>query len=295
MNFKNIFSSFFSVISSESASAKKKILLGCKDAGWNGTMNFSHSNWNADILAKNARKRIAFQVLWSPPNYAKFLEMQEKFTKNNVRVCWFVRKPPEEYYRHHYSKAIPVFEIFKSKKDIEVSLHCRDFSLESFVSLLLRGKVQHKEGSRAKYVRIAFYDTSCQKCGAKQHFYLITDFMGVCSVEVLFAESWTKERLSLQPEITRLVEDFRKKGEGRRIIMGKVKARPSTICKGKYFRSFGCYKCDVIFERYQLYHHDNFYTHQETGHSFWTTLNRNDIAEAEEHWCCATEKGEFCE
>jgi len=57
------------------------------------------NDWIADVLACNAKVRVAFEIQWSKQSYAKTVDRQDKYDRDEVRGCWFFKRPPKKMNR----------------------------------------------------------------------------------------------------------------------------------------------------------------------------------------------------
>ncbi len=235
---------------------KNEILLGCKDVGWESFPEFKENDWEADVLAINGKHRIAFEVQWSPQSYDKTIERQNKYIRDSVRCCWLFKKPPNEFIDYDDSikanKDIPLFLLFENEaKEIKVKLYDKIFGVREFIKILLEGKIKFTRRIKSKpeqSITVNFFDITCWKCKARQYVYFLQETItSKCGLESdvhypidVYYHLW------YSPEIIEAVRNFIKTPKGRHIRVGEIKKRFSKTV-GKYYMSFGCYKCDALF------------------------------------------------
>jgi len=273
---------------------KNEILLGCKDAGWEGKPEFKENEWEADVLATNGKHRIVFEVQWSPQSYDKTIERQNKYVKDNIRCCWFFKKPLKEFTKWNNNleanNDIPLFKIFETEdNEIKVQFYGEIMTVRHFVKILLEGKIkfsQQKKAIRIQNLAIYFLETTCWKCGTLQHIYFLQDTVkSKCGLEMDFLGSmWDDEDFKYNSQILNAVNNFTKTEEGQQIRMGQIKKRFSKTV-GHSYMSFGCFKCDAIFGDWFL--NEDIIEAKMYGTSFELNVEIKlpDIVVQQNHWC----------
>jgi len=281
---------------------KNEVLLGCKDAGWDGYPEFKENDWEADVLALKGEQRIAFEVQWSSQTYDKTVERQNKYKRDNVRCCWLFRKPPKEFRNWgdelKADKEIPLFKIFEDEnKDIKVDFYGKIFSVRNFIKILLKGKIKYSFQTKVKSkqkLTINFFETSCWKCGANQHSYFLQETVkSKCDLDMYLENSmWDDDDLKYDPKIINAVNDFTKTREGHQIHIGQIKKRYSKTAHSSY-KSFGCYKCDAIFGDWFL-NKEIMEARMDGGNiELIVEVELPEIKEDREHWCY-NKNNDFC-
>lgn len=279
--------------------AKSQVLLGCKDAGWEAKSEYMENDWIADVLASNGKVKVAFEIQWSKQSYAKTAERQDKYDRDEVRACWFFRKPPENKTRNILAdKSLPLFEIFESDdKDIWVRFSPHNIELRRFIRILLEGQIKHCEYMSSfiqQRLQISFMEYECYRCKALQHIYFIQDYiLSKCGNRLDFHdEDWSDQALKYHPKITHAVNDFLKTEKGSKIQIGAIKKRHSNQTNS-YYKSFGCYNCDTIFGDWYL-HSDILQARYEDNPYIFVDIEIPIKKKFSPHWCYS-ENRYFCE
>lgn len=281
---------------------KNEVLLGCKDAGWEGHPEFKENDWEADVLALKDNHRIAFEVQWSRQSYDKTVERQSKYIRDNVRCCWLFKTPPKEFRKWsddlEAKKDIPLFRIFETEdKDIKVDFYGKIISIRHFIKILLEGRIKFSSQIKAKTkqsIAINFFETTCWRCGAVQHSYFLQETIkSKCGLDMYLENSmWDDEDLKYNSQIIKAVKDFLKTEEGQRCRVGEIKKRYSKTVNSSY-KSFGCYKCDSIFGDWFL--NKEIMKAKMSGVDFELNVDIElpEIIEDREHWCYS-ENNDYC-
>ncbi len=279
------------------------MLLGCNDVGWEAISEFSENDWIADVIAIKGKNRIAFEIQWSNQTYEKTKERQTKYKKDNIRCCWFFKKPPKEFDRWGDSliadKNIPLFKIYESeKKDILVNHYEKVFPIREFVKSLLEGQIKFCENlvsKRNQKIKISFIEIECWKCKTKQNIYFIQDCLeSRCGKSIRFDdEMWNDNALKYHPKILKEVNEFLKTEKGKKVIIGEIKKRYSRTTKS-YYKSFGCCNCDAIFGDWYLQTEILEAKYNENNLSIFVDIQIPTKKEKQSHWCYSKTK-DFCE
>ncbi len=274
---------------------KNEVLLGCKDAGWQGIPEYRGKDWVADVLAVKGKYKVAFEVQWSYQTYDKTIERQNKYQRDKIRGCWLFKEAPKKYgVVESDLKELPLFNIFEDKnKKIKVHFYGKSLSVREFVKILLEGKIKFSHvltSKRKQNITINFFDIKCYRCGYKQHSYYINPYIkSKCGLS--FDASHITYKLRYHHQVIKNVQEFiNKKGLDFRI--GKIKKRYSKRFSS-YYKSFGCYQCDVIFYDSYLRQDIRNQLLYDNHIGFVTEIELPSIIEKEEHWCCSYDK-DFC-
>lgn len=300
--------------------AKTEIVRACKRVGYDAKTEVSGSDWRADVLASKLGKQgliqIAFEVQWSPQTLQITQERQAKYERDEIRGCWFFRKPPKS----EPTKSLPMFNLaLEPDNSLVVHMNDRKTPLSKFIEDLLSRRIRFCDCYRLKptqYIRINFFPVTCWKCMKNHHIYWLEEHLALSycgkqlytpDLEIRFRsdlEKYLRPDLeeALRPEVIAAAKSFCKTDKAKNITMGEIKPRYSRTL-GKYYQSFGCPWCDdpifanqYNFEEYCIvYYDDNIpkitweYYHNDTQANV-TDLRVLDYAE---HWCYP-ETGEFC-
>jgi len=283
--------------------AKSEVLLGCKDAGWEAKSEFSENDWIADVIAIKGNNRVAFEIQWSKQTYERTFERQKKYEKDNVRGCWFFKKPPinviDEDNHVKAEKNLPIFKIFELKKgEIWINLYGKKIPLRKFIHDLLKQKVQFCKNLVSKpkqTIEIIFPEYECYSCKTKQHIYIIQDTLeSQCGQPIeLQNEDWNNNSVRHNPQIHKAVDNFLKTEKGKSIRIGKIKPRFSNDIKSSY-TSFGCMKCDRLIGDFYLPCAFIYKINHKNYLSIFADVQLPKIKEEHPHWCFSESK-EFCE
>lgn len=289
--------------SPEQLRAKIEIIEACKENGWKAIPEYSETNWRADVLAIQNKKRIAFQIQWRQQTLEEIKSCQKKYIKSNVRGCWFFRSAPKELRNYDETliadKEIPAFKIFKDENsNIIAQLKQTQLPLKSLVDSLLKRKLKFCEHIRLKpkqEITIVFFKTNCWKCKKTQYCYTVEkNLQTVCNQNFYIMSSmWDSDDIDKNPKIYEAVKQFLKSKNGEHIKVGQLKKRYSKTVRNNYL-SHGCFYCDAIFGDFYLS------TEKLNGQNalnsirYKTEINLGTIKEEGQHWCFS-ENGQFCE
>lgn len=163
-------------ISPEHLSGQIEIIRACSLINWIAKDEVEESNWRADVLATQDKKKIAFEMQTSKQSYNKTIERQEKYKKSNVRGCWFFKKLPKELTLKQMEE-IPAFEITPSKNlNTKVIYNHKIFKLSDFVQMLLNKQIlfnYYLKSRNKQIISVSFFKTTCSNCNHTLYKYFI--------------------------------------------------------------------------------------------------------------------------
>ena len=283
--------------------AKSEVLLGCKDAGWEAISEYGENDWIADVMAIKGKHRIVFEIQWSNQTFERTKERQSKYKQNNIRGCWFFKKPPKEFLKHRETlkadKEIPLFKICEiEKKEIWVDIYGRKIPIRQFTEALLKRKIKfciNLEPKINQKIKISFFETECWRCKTKQYIYFIQENLeSKCGQSICIEEeSWSNNALKYNPQILKAIHKFLKTEKGKSIRIGEIKKRYSKTIKSSYM-SFGCCKCDSIFGDWFIQTEILEAKDNENNLSIVAEIQIPKIKVKHPHWCYS-ENNAFCE
>lgn len=289
--------------SPEHLKAKIEIIEACKENGWKAIPEFSETNWRADVLAVQNKKRIAFEVQWSKQTFEETKFRQDRYKESNVRGCWFFRTAPKVLRNYDKSlladKEIPAFKIFKDENsNIIAQLRQTQLPLKFLVDSLLKRKLRFSEHVKLKPqqdVTIVFFETSCWKCKKTQHCWAVEqNLLTVCDQDFyVMGSMWDSDDIDKSPKIYEAIKQFLKTGKGKHLKIGQLKKRYSKTVHESYL-SHGCFYCDSIFGDFYL--NTEKLNGQNNPNSIRHTvgIDLGTMKEEGKHWCYS-ENGQFCE
>jgi hypothetical protein len=201
--------------------AKQIILETCQSAGWDATLEVAGGGWRADVLAQRGNVKLAFEVQWSHLRLDDTLERQERYAADGIRGCWFFRTPPNWLIRHEPSaprqdgglrawKKLPLFHLIASATGtFSVRMNDDLTPLDSFVNVLLQGKIRHcdvvrAEAGSAQHATVTFFEARCPTCSRLTRTYAVdASLVGLCGTR--FSET-NHETLVNHAQIIELLE-----------------------------------------------------------------------------------------
>lgn len=285
--------------------AKALILEACNTAGYRGLPEVAGDGWRADVLAErlNGGGRIAFEVQWSFLKLRDCLYRQRRYARDGVRGCWFFRSPPAQLFEGDRLGArhdLPLFHLFvNADNTFSVGLNGRLYGLGAFVTALLRGRIRYCAEARAEgeqKLKLVFFPFDCPACGARSHIYTAArTLVSRCGVTFTADEPWYSASFAFHPQIRAAAQRALATPEGRRYRLGEIK--PRTDADGATYTSFGCPRCDAIFDRPSV--EMALYGARRLGEveaveSFEAVFRlRAPLTAAFEHWCYPSAGG-FC-
>jgi hypothetical protein len=239
--------------------AKALILGACSAAGYRGLPEVAGDGWRADVLAEKLNGspagRIAFEVQWSFLKLRDCLYRQRRYARDGVRGCWFFRNPPPQLFEGDRLGArhdLPLFHLFvNADTTFSVGLNNRLYELGAFVTALLRGRIRYCDEARAEgeqKLKLVFFPFDCLSCGARSHIYTAARTLtSRCGVSFTPNEPWYSDAFAFHPQVQAAAQRALTTPEGRRYRLGAIK--PRTDADGATYTSFGCPRCDAIFDR----------------------------------------------
>jgi predicted RNA-binding Zn-ribbon protein involved in translation (DUF1610 family) len=287
--------------------AKALILEACGAAGYRALPEVAGDGWRADVLAEKPdgrpSGRIAFEVQWSFLKLRECLYRQRRYERAGVRGCWFFRSPPPQLFegeRLGARRDLPLFHLFvNADNTFSVGLNGTLHPLGAFVAALLRGRIRYCDEARAEgeqTLRLVFFPFDCPNCGARSHIYTAARRLtSRCGVVFTPDEPWYSDSFAFHPQVRQAAERALATPEGRRYKLGAIK--PRTDVDGSIYTSFGCPRCDGMFDRPSV--EMALYGARRLGEveaveSFETPLRlRAPLTAAYGHWCYPSAGG-FC-
>lgn len=125
--------------------------------------------WIADIYAEKGKAKVAIEVQWSRQSFIETKRRQQVYKDSGVRCAWLLRsgsvKDRDAIIGDfmHRTKSVPVFSIYKNKKESDSTYHvynvCKvaleeelrlepldqtELELDNFVEKLVSGKIQFR-------------------------------------------------------------------------------------------------------------------------------------------------------
>jgi hypothetical protein len=224
--------------------AKADIVLAAGAAGYTALTEVAGDGWRADVLAERGAGRIAFEVQWSFLRLEEAERRQERYARDDVRGCWFFRRPPDALFRRDAPdqlaarRDLPLFHLFvNADLTFSVALNGRLHRLADFVTALLTGRVRFCEmvrAARRQQVRAAVATVPCPRCASRVHALTIpTPLITPCGLTLS-----APPELALHPAVTRALAAYRQTDAGGRLRMGEIRTREGVL-------SFGCPACDA--------------------------------------------------
>jgi hypothetical protein len=288
--------------------AKADIVLACKAAGYQASPEVAGEDWRADVMATRGAVRIAFEVQWSFLRLSKTLMRQRRYERDNVRGCWFFRRPPAPLHRGddigpelEARQDLPLFHLYvNADGSFNVALNNRLNHLSDFVEALLTGQIRFCKsalGVSPLRLRAVFFEMDCPECRRRSHLYFIdTTQEAACGVRFKPDADWYSTDYAFHPVTLNALKRYRETERGARLRMAEIKPRHSPR-EGISYLSFGCHACDAIFDHdtvdLALYGSQRFWEAQALD-SFDIMLHKNaPVIGSAPHWCFP-DHGRFC-
>lgn len=178
--------------------SKQEIVRACRAEGYDARTEVEGDGWRADVLAVKDNIKVAFEVQWSPQNWALTQERQQKYKDAGIRGCWLFKSPPQGYLAN---RNVPLFKLEVTEDTCNVVFNPQSYydwqeeehqriDLRDFIVSLLAGEIRFCEHVTAKSrqsLEIRFISCPCWKCGALYDVYkVVNTFESNCGQRLIY-------------------------------------------------------------------------------------------------------------
>ncbi len=146
---------------------KARIARGCHEAGYEVDTEVEHNGWRADVFAKNAKWKFAFEAQWSPQTYEETVERQKRYEKDNIFGVWLFRKMPDQSVSSTDVQLEYPLPMFVAEGDWLEEPKVHGLDVETFVKEIVSGHFSYRSRILFEPVQIIMLEiaeTSCSNC-----------------------------------------------------------------------------------------------------------------------------------
>ncbi|HMC87865.1 MAG TPA: hypothetical protein VKI61_20225 [Chitinophagaceae bacterium] len=278
---------------------QREIVSAFRNIGVEAKQEYAGKGWRADVYVPNNDQPTAFEIQLSPQSLLRTIERQSKYIRDGIIGCWLFENPVTKLTEERPD--LPLFYV-EDTKDSNLIVNLGDrrkVDLQIFLENFVSNHIQFKPVVKTKtkqLVNLVFYEMECWTCHEKNHvFYVDTPFYSACNAKIRPEEAlWESNKMELRPEIIELAQKFIESRKDLDLKLGEIKMRYSHAV-GKFYLSFGCYKCDSLFGDFHVMEAkiDIMYETNKLTYQGEIEL-KEDIELPIPHWCFPDNK-QFCD